>query len=535
MRNRFRRAAASLGLVFLLLLAPPPACAQPELPTPDTGAAPDTQAAPKPDLGVLLLDDRWIWEARRQERWSSPRLPGLVTDWKALLAPEVAGHLTPEQQALLLSDPRRLLASRHSAALFRPHRLLLIGPEVRGRVSSLQVDLLSGARQPLEAPSGLKQEKAREVLTRQCLEGRGPEPVPVVANPESRLFHHPQAAHLSPRAESLNLPDRSQAEKQGYRPCPICFPEANRLVQQDETERELARYAASMVENRYRVSQDAEEQRRVKQVGERLMEANHIEDRGYRILVLDSDDLNAFSAPTGPLYITSGLLRVLESPDELAAVLAHELGHAERHHMLQQYNRSRWSGMLGSILGYATRSYWGRVAGNVLSDTWTNGYSRDFELEADREAVLLTYAAGYRSEDFILTLTKLAEFSRQMGEFQGPDWFRTHPSSEGRVRQIREVLQKLAPLEQRASALQTARDGELAAFLRRRAREYLESPGQVQAFLDAYEQLRFPQDPEVPTEAPPQESPPAATPATPPPPAEVLPPQVPSGSLQTDA
>ncbi len=480
MRLRFLDAPTVFLLVFLLRLLPAPAWGAPQT------SATAVDAEPAPILGVLLLDEQWNWDASRQERWQPPRLAGVVTDWRALFAPEVVRNLSPEQQASLLSDPRRLLASRHSAALFRPRRLLLIGPEVDGRVSGLQVDLVTGARQGLQAPPDSKEAKARETLVRQSLEGNGPEPVPVVANPESRLYHRPGAAHLSTRAEAIPLADRSLAEKEGFRPCPVCFPETNRLVQQDETERELAYYAAAMIEDRYRVSQDQEERRRVTLVGERLMEANRFDDRGYRFLVLDSDELNAFSVPTGPLYVTSGLLKVLETEDELAAVLAHELGHAERHHMRQQYERSQWSGLLGTILGYATRSYWGRVAGEFLSSTWTKGYSRDFELEADREAVLLTYAAGYRSEDFTLTLTKLGEVSRQLGEGGGPDWFETHPAADGRIRQVNEVLERLAPLEKQVRALEAADDRDLAAFLRRRARVYLEDPGKVQAFLDSY-------------------------------------------------
>jgi len=164
MKKRFRNLTASLCLLGALQMAPVPACGQPDPlspatqsspateATPPTQALPATESTPRPTLGVLLLDDRWNWEARRQERWPHPKRPGLVTDWRELLDPEVAGHLTPEQQALLLSDPRRLLASRHGAVLFRPQRLLLIGPKIKGRVSSLQVDLVTGARQSLEAP-----------------------------------------------------------------------------------------------------------------------------------------------------------------------------------------------------------------------------------------------------------------------------------------------------------------------------------------------------------------------------------------------
>jgi len=451
------------------------------------GSAPGQISAEKtPVLGVLLLDRDWNWTPRTQEDLSLPAQPGLILDWQDLFKPGVTRNLTIEQKARLLTNPRRLLASRHRAALLRPDRLLLISSD--GETTGLQVDLASGARQTLQAPKA-NPTKAREALIRLALEGEGPEPVPVVANSESRMYHLPGARHLSPRIETRNLPDRSLAEQEGLRPCPICFPETNRLVGQDELERRLAQSAAGMIEDRYRVSHDQEERQRVSSVGERLMESNRFADQGYRFVVLDSDELNAFSVPTGPIYVTSGLLRALETPDELAAILAHELAHAENHHMRRQYDRSQWSGMLGSVLGYATRSFWGRAAGNFLADTFMKGYSRDFELEADRGAVLMTFAAGYRPEDFALTLTKLGELARQLGQGNGPDWFASHPSWEGRVRQVQEMVEKLTPLEDQVKTLEAHGDEELAGFLRRQAPSYLEDPRELHGFLEAYANL----------------------------------------------
>lgn len=469
MTCRFQPIASLLLAVLLALLAPPV-------------SAQETQ----PALGVLLLNEEWTWTARHQERMKLPQRPGLVSDWHALFDPVAGRRLSDAQKQRLLSDPRRLLASRSSAAILRPRRLLLVGPETDGRVPALQVDLATGARETLQSPTGLDEEEAWEALVQQGLEGEGPAPVPVVANPESRMYHRPGAAHLSPRSPAEPRDDRAVAEKEGFRPCPVCFPDTNRLVQQDEFERELGRAAAGMVEDQYRVSQDPEERRRVTAVGERLMEANRFQDRGYRFVVLESDELNAFSVPTGPIYITVGLLRALETPDELAAVLAHELAHSERHHLRQQYERSQWVGILGSVLGSATGSYWARQAGGFLADLMSKGFSRDFELEADREAVLMSYAAGYRPEDFALTLTKLGEVSEQLGQGGGPDWFDTHPAAEGRVQQVREMLTRLAPLEEKLVVLEGQGDGELAGHLRRRARDFLEDPKEIRDFLAAY-------------------------------------------------
>lgn len=244
-----------------------------------------------------------------------------------------------------------------------------------------------------------------------------------------------------------------------------------------------------MIEERYRVSQDPAALARVTTVGKRLMEGNRFEDRGYKFVVLESDEMNAFSVPTGPIYITTGLLAALETEDELAGVLGHELAHAERHHMARQYDKDQWVGILGNVLGNYTGSYWARQGAQFLGDFLSKGFSRDFELEADREGVYYTYAAGYRPTDFALTLTKFGELSDQMGRF-GPDWFDTHPASDARVEQVQALCQELLPLESKLASLED--DAELAAYLRRRARDYIEDPRDIREFLEAYGALTLP-------------------------------------------
>lgn len=465
---------------------------------PGLGARAGEPAAPP--LGILLVDPDGTWRREEQERLDAPSRPNLVSAWRDLFDPARTGQLTEAQKAALLADPPRLLASSRRAEVLRVQRVLLLGPEADGWVSALQVDLATGAREALRVPCARGERQAWLSLVDQVLQGGEPQLVPVVGNPESRMYHRPGAPHLSTRVPAEPWDDRGRAERAGYRPCPVCFPETNRLIQQDELERELGRAAAALVEQQYRVSQDPEERLRVTRLGERIMQANRFADAGYRFVVLESDELNAFSVPTGPIYVTTGLLRTLESPDELAGILAHELAHAERHHMLQQYERGQWVGLLGSVLRTATGYRWARKAGDFMGGLLARGFSRDFELEADREALLLAYGAGFRPEDFALTLTKLGEVSAQLGHGGGPDWFQTHPAVDGRLRQVREVLEKLGPLEKELLPLERGGDPELAAWLRRQARAFLEDPRPIRSFLEAWGALDLDAAPSPPPE-----------------------------------
>ena len=62
---------------------------------------------------------------------------------------------------------------------------------------------------------------------------------------------------------------------------------------------------------------------------------------GYHFLILDSDEINAFAAPGGFIFVTRGLLRCCKHEDAAAAVLAHEIGHVELRHGLQAIKKSR--------------------------------------------------------------------------------------------------------------------------------------------------------------------------------------------------
>lgn len=449
-------------------------------------AAPALAQSPGPRLGLLILNDEWTWRADDQPRLILPA--GVVTG-EAVLDPAAAAPLTPAQRASLLRDPRRLMASRRTAALIGAEQLLVIGPEVEGRLPAIQLDVATGARLQLQGPRDADREEACLALVEAVLAGTGPVPVPVAANPDSRMYHQPAAPHLSPHAPALPFADRALAEKEGYRPCRICFPETNRLLRQDEFERELGQTAAGVVEQRYRVSQDARSRARLEAVGKRLMDGNRYDDRGYRFVLLDSDELNAFSVPTGPIYVTTALLDVMETEDELAGVLAHELAHAEGHHMVRQNDRDTWVGILGKVVSRATGSYWADRATDFFSGYLSKGFSREFELEADREAVFLTYAAGYRPTDFSLTLVKFRELSEQLGQ-GGPDWFDTHPAPEARLEQVKELCAKLVPLESSLAVL--GEDAELASYLRRKARHYVEDPREIEGFLEAWGALARP-------------------------------------------
>ena len=127
---------------------------------------------------------------------------------------------------------------------------------------------------------------------------------------------------------------------------------------------------------------------------------------GYHFLLLKSDDINAFAAPGGLILVTRGLVNCCATEDELAAVLAHEIGHVQNRDGLRAIRTGRLNGALTTLATEGAKNLAGPQLAEVTSafdesineitGTLINsGYSRRQEFQADAAAVEILRAAGY--------------------------------------------------------------------------------------------------------------------------------------------
>jgi predicted Zn-dependent protease len=166
---------------------------------------------------------------------------------------------------------------------------------------------------------------------------------------------------------------------------------------------------------------------------------------GYHFAVLDTHEINAFACPGGIVFVTRGMLDLVENEDQLAAVLAHEIGHVCRKHGLDAIQKARWA-EAATTLGMTTASeYTGaQLAGlvtlfdgtvnDVFQTLVVNGYGRSDEYEADALAMGTMKRAGYDPGEFIHILEKLdrAQDHRSDGILA------THPHMADRVERARD-------------------------------------------------------------------------------------------------
>lgn len=187
---------------------------------------------------------------------------------------------------------------------------------------------------------------------------------------------------------------------------------------------------------------------------------------GYRFLVLDSDEVNAFAAPGGLVLVTRGLIRCCATEDMLAAVVAHEIGHIEAKHGLRAIKTGRLNSALTTIGVEAGKNLGGADLASVtqvfeesitdISATLMNsGYSRSLEREADVAAVRILRKAGYDPQALVKMLETMQ--ARMQGDHRG--FGKTHPSPAERIKLLAGaaggVPQTPAPARQKRFAAAT--------------------------------------------------------------------------------
>ena len=179
----------------------------------------------------------------------------------------------------------------------------------------------------------------------------------------------------------------------------------------------------------------------IERIGRKLLQHVNTGNRKYYFFVVDSPGVNAFATPDAYIFINRGLLLFLESEDQIAAVIAHEIGHVVAEHGRTQRNTE----MLGKAAGIAAMLMTGRGEMMEVSDATTKtiiaGYGREMELEADQIGAEIIAKAGYNPLAIIDALQVLKDQSLFAKEVRGAPatyhgLFATHPQNDKRLHEI---------------------------------------------------------------------------------------------------
>ncbi|MEJ7613980.1 MAG: M48 family metalloprotease [Candidatus Fervidibacter sacchari] len=215
---------------------------------------------------------------------------------------------------------------------------------------------------------------------------------------------------------------------------------------------EIGKEVAAALEKRYGVWDDPEQTRRIERIGRSLVAVCERKDMPYTFKILNErKELNAMAAPGGFIYITRALLEALESDDEIAFVLGHEIGHVAGDHIRKQLSQAIAGSILLDILTGGS-SQLVRIGADIMFSLYQSGYSRQHERDADTRGVRYMKAAGYNPVAAITALKKLG-----MERYKGlVRWFGTHPDIPSRIQRIADMLgvdpETLQPLPQGAKS-----------------------------------------------------------------------------------
>ena len=190
---------------------------------------------------------------------------------------------------------------------------------------------------------------------------------------------------------------------------------------------------AKQIEKQYKVSEDKHMQERVELIGNRLAKVCDRKDLIYHFKVLDINDINAVSLPGGWVYIFKGLITKCKNDDELAGVIAHEIGHiCARHAIKQQQTSSIMNiAMIAAALAGGGQ---GAQATSLALTSLMAAYSREDEFEADRRAVIYTKKAGYDPYALVTFMQTMHEAEKF--QVRPYSYFRSHPYEGERIGNI---------------------------------------------------------------------------------------------------
>ncbi|MGB9080300.1 MAG: M48 family metalloprotease [Desulfuromonadaceae bacterium] len=165
----------------------------------------------------------------------------------------------------------------------------------------------------------------------------------------------------------------------------------------------------------------------------------------YQFAVLDSQVQNAFAVPGGVIFVSRALVSILEDESELAAVLAHEVGHVAAKHALKSTQRAQFFQGVGKITAASVGGDKGKKFASAIGDMqavlFDKGLDKDMEYEADLAAMESTYRTGYDPSAMIRVLERLQKLEASSTNKKG-SWFSTHPPLAERIARLQNQLQK---------------------------------------------------------------------------------------------
>lgn len=223
------------------------------------------------------------------------------------------------------------------------------------------------------------------------------------------------------------------------------LPAAEAAVATDDVQEEIifGREVAARLVGRYTLYDNERVTRYVNLVGKAIVLNANRPELEFHVGVLNTDEINAYAAPGGFVFITRGALMKMQDESELAGVLAHEVGHIVERHVVNELHirgtESSAAAGLARLIGGTSES--ARIAfsqsvDKALDMLFTTGYKREDEVQSDRDAMLFCTLSGYDPAGLVRYFERLNAIKGKNTEVLD----KTHPSYEARIARLKGII-----------------------------------------------------------------------------------------------
>jgi len=224
-----------------------------------------------------------------------------------------------------------------------------------------------------------------------------------------------------------------------------CTTEYNLATQKQETllygtekEEKIGASVAAKFEAEFKIIEDIDVNQRVQKILDKIVAVCDRKDVVYFIKVVEDEHANAISLPGGYIYIFKGIIERVENDDQLAGVIAHEVGHITARHAIKRMQNA-YGALFLQIL--STQASNANVAGglNFALTSLFMEYSREAEFEADKLSVRYLKKAGYDPKEMINFL-KILKKEKEKEPLRQYSYWRTHPHLSQRMAVVNQEI-----------------------------------------------------------------------------------------------
>lgn len=211
------------------------------------------------------------------------------------------------------------------------------------------------------------------------------------------------------------------------------------LLIDTDSEVALGRDMDKEIQKRVKLLTEQDMRQRLESVGSRVAKFSDRQDLIYYFRIVKDRELNAFAIPGGFIYVNSGLIK-MANDDELAGVIAHEIGHiAARHSVKKLQAALGYQVIMGIVLGLSGKNEIARAT-DLVFNLGSLGYSRQDELLADKLAVRYSKGAGFNPYGITTFFEKLKKEAEEKGHNLRIEFLSSHPDINERIKRVKEEM-----------------------------------------------------------------------------------------------